>query len=101
EHPDVAGIWNNIGGAWDAKKDHDKAIQYFKKALASDLKTFGPDHPSVARNWNNLGLSWKMKGQYDKAIGYYEKALAIVEKANLSHRVKLVKENIAALKNQR
>jgi len=54
---------------------YDLAIEYYEKALESDLKTFGPDHPRVATTWNNLGLAWNAKGDYDKAIGYFEKAL--------------------------
>lgn len=101
DHPKVAIRLNNLGEVWRAKGNYDKAIGYYEKALASDLKTFGPDHPHVATYWNNLGLAWKAKGEHDKAIGYFEQALAIYEKANLPHRVKLVKDNIAALKKRR
>ena len=55
---------------------YNKAIDYFEKALASDLKSFGPEHPKVAIDWNNLGAAWDSKGHYDKAFDYYEKALA-------------------------
>jgi tetratricopeptide (TPR) repeat protein len=58
---------------------YDKAIEYFEQALASDLKTYGPDHPDVAIDRNNLGSAWWAKGEYDKAIGYYEKAVSIFE----------------------
>ncbi|MCH8082512.1 MAG: tetratricopeptide repeat protein, partial [Proteobacteria bacterium] len=51
------------------------AIDYYEKALKSDLKTYGPDHPTVATRWNNLGLAWNSLGDYQKAIDYYEKAL--------------------------
>ncbi len=66
---------NNLGAAWNAKGNYDKAIEYYKKALKSDLKTFGEDHPNVATYRNNLGATWKAKGEYDKAIEYYEMAL--------------------------
>ena len=54
---------------------YDKAIEYFEKALESNLKNFGPDHPEVATNWNNLGSALDSKGEHGKALEYYEKAL--------------------------
>ena len=54
----------------------EKAIGYFEKALAIDLKTVGTGHPHVAIDWNNLGEAYRAKGEYNKAIGYLELALA-------------------------
>ncbi len=54
---------------------YDRAIDYYKRALDGDLKTYGENHPNVADRWNNLGAALYFKGQYDKAIRYYEKAL--------------------------
>ena len=87
-----------MGLAWQKKGEYDKAIDYYGKALESDLKSFGDDHPNVARTWNNLGGAWKDKGEYEKSLKYFEKALAVVEKAGLPHRVQLVKGNIDELK---
>ena len=75
DYPNVATYRNNLGTAWNAKGKYDKAIEYYEKALESDLKAFGEDHPDVATYRNNLGSAWKAKGEYDKAIEYYEKAL--------------------------
>ncbi|MCH7501595.1 MAG: tetratricopeptide repeat protein [Nitrospinae bacterium] len=97
EHPRVAIDWNNLGTAWLAKGESDKATGYFEKALASDIETFGPEHPDVARDWNNLGSAWQNKGDTAKAREYYEKALAVVKKAGLEHRVRLVERNIRSL----
>ena len=75
DYPNVATYRNNLGTAWNAKGKYDKAIEYYEKALESDLKAFGEDHPDVATYRNNLGSAWKAKGEYDKAIEYYKKAL--------------------------
>ncbi len=64
-----------MGLAWHSKAEHDIAIEYFEKALSSDLKTLGPDHPEVAIRWNNLGSAWNSKAEHDIAIEYFEKAL--------------------------
>jgi tetratricopeptide (TPR) repeat protein len=74
-YPNAATYRNNLGAAWYAKGSYEKAIEYYEKALKSDLKTFGEDHPNVATYRNNLGATWKAKGEYDKAIEYYDMAL--------------------------
>ena len=70
---------NNAGFMANILGEHDQAIEYYEKALESDLKSFEPEHPTVAIDWNNLGFAWREKGEYDKAIEYYEKALHVVE----------------------
>ncbi|MCP4936277.1 MAG: tetratricopeptide repeat protein, partial [bacterium] len=75
-NPDDTAYLNTAGQMARTLADHDKAIEYFELALASDLKTFGEDHPNVAVDRNNLGLAWKSLGEYDKAIEYFELALA-------------------------
>ncbi|GAX60811.1 tetratricopeptide [Candidatus Scalindua japonica] len=75
EYSNASTYRNNLGAAWKAKGNYDKAIEYYEKALKSDLKTFGEDHPNVATYRNNLGATWKAKGEYDKAIDFYEMAL--------------------------
>ena len=74
--PNNSAYLNNAGKMSGTLGNYDKAIEYFEHALASDLKTFGPDHPSVAIDRNNIGFAWNNKGDYDKAIEYYEQALA-------------------------
>ena len=81
DHPKVATIWNNLGLVWYSLGKHEKAIEYYEKALKSDLKTYGPDHLDVAIDWNNMGTAWKALGKYDKAIEYNGKALKVFEKS--------------------
>lgn len=82
EHVELKGtINNNLGSAWEAKGQYDKAIDYYQKALDIDLNVFGAEYPNTAIDYNNLGLAWDSKGQYDKAIEYYQKALDINLKA--------------------
>ena len=67
----------NIGSAYYRKGDHDRAIEYYQKALKIDLKKLGPEHPNVAIRYNNLGLAYGRKGDFDSAIECYQKALKI------------------------
>jgi tetratricopeptide (TPR) repeat protein len=57
--------------------EYDKAIDYYEKSLAINLKVHGDQHPSTGISCNNLGSAWSNKGECDKAIDYYEKSLAI------------------------
>ena len=66
-----------LGKCEDKFANYDKALEYFEKSLAIDLKTLGDEHPIVATSYNNIGMVWKRKGEYDKALEYYEKCLAI------------------------
>ena len=74
--PENSLYLNDAGFMLKTLAHYDKAIEYYEKALNSDLKTFGTEHPKIAICWNNIGSVWNSKGKYDKAIDYYEKALA-------------------------
>ena len=73
--PDNTVYLNATGLIMHTLGQYDKAIEYYDKALESNLKTFDDDHPNVAACWNNLGSALDSKGEHDKAIGYFEKAL--------------------------
>ncbi len=60
--------------------DYDKALGYFKKALAIQEKVLWKEHPNVATSYNNIGNVYSGQGNYDKALEYDNKALAIQEK---------------------
>jgi tetratricopeptide (TPR) repeat protein len=95
--PDNGEFLNQYGLILHTLGQYDQAIEYYEKALASDLETFGEAHPNVARLWNNLGLAWDSKGEYDQAIEYFEKALASFQKAGLAHNAEVVQGNIENL----
>ena len=80
EHENTATSYNNIGEAYRAQGDYDKALEYHQKALATREKVLGTEHPDTATSYNNIGLVYDEKGDYDKALKYYFKALAICEK---------------------
>ena len=66
-----------LGRCEDKFANYDKALEYFEKSLAIDLKTLGDEHPIVATSYNNIGIVWRSKGECDKALEYYKKCLAI------------------------
>ena len=82
--------------------EYSRAIEYYEKALAIDLKVHGDQHPEVATCYNNIGLVYYSQGEYSRAIEYYEKALAILLKVHGDGHpnTKSCAESLAAAKAQ-
>jgi tetratricopeptide (TPR) repeat protein len=55
--------------AWFGKKDYDKAIVDYTKAVSLD--------PKNDAAYYGLGISWSKKGDYDKAITDYSRAISV------------------------
>jgi tetratricopeptide (TPR) repeat protein len=107
EHPEVAAIYSNIGYIWKSKADgssdpffilaiFDKALKYFEKCLAIQLKTLGGEHPNVVYSYFVIGETWNKKGEHDKALEFFEKCLAITLKTmgDESPTIALLYDNI-------
>ncbi len=78
-HPDVAGVLNNLSGVFWDMQDLKEARTHLERALAIDEAAFGPEHPTVARDVNNLGSVLHDLGDLAGARAHYERALAILE----------------------
>ncbi len=76
DHPDVAISLNNIGASYDSKREFEKALNYYERALQM-LKRYhrGSDHPDISTAMNNIGVTYENKGDQWKAMRYYEDAL--------------------------
>ena len=46
---------NQLGMALGGAGQYDKALEYYQKSLAINLKQLGTDHPLVATSYNNIG----------------------------------------------
>ena len=66
-NPKHAPALNNSGVALDAKADHKKALDAFKRATVAD--------PTYAEAWFNLGLSYFNTNEQGKATKAFEQAL--------------------------
>ena len=53
---------NDIGNALDSKGEHDKAVEYFTRALDIRMEKLGPRHPDVAASLGNIGGALDSKG---------------------------------------
>lgn len=58
-----------MGKVYGDKKEYDKAIECYKKAIELDA--------NYVHAWNNMGSDYWYKEEYDRAIECYEKALEI------------------------
>ncbi|KAF8451347.1 Tetratricopeptide repeat-domain-containing protein [Kalaharituber pfeilii] len=54
---------------------HDKALEYFQRALVGREKALGTEHPDTLTTVHNIGRVFKDMGQHDKALEYYQRAL--------------------------
>ncbi|MCJ1993883.1 tetratricopeptide repeat protein [Lactococcus piscium] len=68
-NPKDARSYNNLGNAYKAKGEYDKAIENYEKSITID--------PNYTGSYNNLGNVYKAKGEYDKVIECYEKSISI------------------------
>jgi tetratricopeptide (TPR) repeat protein len=68
-------LYNQLGLALKKAAQYDKALEYYRKALAIDLKQLGPGHPSVATSYNNMALVYYAKKDIAKAKEYMGKSL--------------------------
>ena len=75
----LASVFHNIGYGYYCMGDHDKALEYYGKALEIRESKLGKDHPYTATTYNNIAVVYDAKGDYDKALEYYGKALEIRE----------------------
>lgn len=57
--------------------DHQAALGYFRKALASAEAQHGPRSEEVAKVMNNLGVVYNELGEFSKALDHLQRALEI------------------------
>ena len=65
-----------------AKGDHDKALEFYGKALAIYEKVFGFEHPHTATSYGNIAYSYHALGNYSEALDACKKAVDIFEKVS-------------------
>jgi CHAT domain-containing protein/Tfp pilus assembly protein PilF len=79
-HPDIASCYSNIGLGYDNLGYHEKATQYFQKALQIQLKILGEENLDVANSYQNLAASVNRLGQSDQSKTYLESSFHLLIK---------------------
>ena len=64
----------SFGNVYTKHGRYDKALRYYKRALAGKEKCLGVDHPDTLATVNDMALVFQAQGQYDKALKYHERA---------------------------
>jgi tetratricopeptide (TPR) repeat protein len=90
----AATLWNEAGYHLKMVADYEGARAAYKRALAIDEATFGPNHPNVATVMSNLGSVLHALGDNEEAQESLQRALAIFE-----HHHGLDHPNVATLVN--
>ncbi|CAF1164511.1 unnamed protein product, partial [Didymodactylos carnosus] len=60
-------------------KEYSKALDYFKRCLAIDLKALPEKHPDLGISYSNIGDVHRLMGDYEEALSFLQKALDIQE----------------------
>jgi tetratricopeptide (TPR) repeat protein len=81
EFAEAARLLNQAGYYLNERAEYAQAEPLYRRALAINEKTMGPEHRKTATSLNNLALTLKVQGKYDDAEPLYRRALAIDEKA--------------------
>ena|GEM_PF-5247093 len=86
-HPDIASGYNNLGFAYREKREWDKAIEFYNKALRIALICYSNtnDYLSIIVYCNNLGNVYIDKQEYDKALETFHEGLETLPKSYASN----------------
>ncbi|MGE0077820.1 MAG: tetratricopeptide repeat protein [Bacteroidales bacterium] len=94
---DTAGIsrlYNNVGIAYSANNESDKALEYFRKAICINISKNYKN--GLVHNYINVACIFDDKEIPDSSIYYYEKALQISKELNDKIREAICYYNIGS-----
>ncbi|MEM9453473.1 MAG: serine/threonine-protein kinase [Myxococcota bacterium] len=80
EPTEVAESLSILGSVCLSQGEHEKAQEYYQRALELREKALGPEHPLVAATLDNLGGVYGGRGEYEEAKAYYERAIELWER---------------------
>jgi tetratricopeptide (TPR) repeat protein len=80
ETEEITGLYVEGAGWLYHTALYKEALVWYKKALAINIKTLGPEHPDTATSYNNISFVYSSQGKYKEALQGYEKALGIRKK---------------------
>jgi tetratricopeptide (TPR) repeat protein len=77
----TARLMNDLGIFYNARAEWGQAEPLYRRALAIDEKSYGPEHPDVATDLNNLAQLLKDTNRLPEVEPLYRRALSIWEKS--------------------
>jgi serine phosphatase RsbU (regulator of sigma subunit)/tetratricopeptide (TPR) repeat protein len=76
---DIRGTLNTMGFLYKQANDYQKALRYFKQALAENRKTSGKEVENV-KVLTNIGVMQQYLGNHDQALTTFKETLDILER---------------------
>ncbi len=77
----TARLMNQLGLFYDSRAEWSLAEPMYRRALAIDEQSYGPDHPEVATDLNNLAELLRATNRLAEAEPMYRRALSIDEQS--------------------
>ena len=81
DHPETLYTVNGMAVIFANQGKHDKALEWYGRALAGREKLLGVGHPDTLWTVYGMALVFGRQGQHDKALEWYSRALTGTEKA--------------------
>ncbi len=72
---DAGGNQQELGKQELQDREYDKALAYFKQALASRMQEMGSDNPYTNSCYNYIGKTFALNNDNDQALQFYQKAI--------------------------
>ncbi|CAF1408189.1 unnamed protein product [Adineta steineri] len=82
DHPDIASVYNSIGGVHSARSELNLALKNIEIAYEMYRKQPPSNHPHVASSLGNIGSIYYAKGDFNTALDYYQQALRIYDNSH-------------------
>ena len=76
-HEDTLSSMNNLGAAYHAAGNLDKALPLFEEVLKFEKVKYGSNHSGRLDTLNNLAVIYTGLGNYDKALPLLEETLKL------------------------
>ena len=64
----------------ELRKDYEKAVSYYKKALEIQMKTMGDNHSDVAVAFGNISVAYMKMNEFTKAKNFAKKSIDVLKK---------------------
>jgi CHAT domain-containing protein/Flp pilus assembly protein TadD len=101
-HPEIAGLYDNIGVMYNHLRQFDKALEFFTHSLSVKKQFLSPTHSKLAITYTNIGIAHENKGNLKRAGEAQLLALEIRKKLGETHPKTLdIYEHLGSLSKQR
>jgi tetratricopeptide (TPR) repeat protein len=79
DHPAVADVLYAIGDGLGMKKQHERALASYERALAIFERALGSENPKVAELLDRIGMTTDLQGRPSDGLELVRRALALTE----------------------